>query len=213
MKTRQQIQTEARELARLGGEYRAESLRLTTPGALVPASRELMRLPSWTPTLSATNAPSVLRVRSIDAVLAEHDSLLYRVVEREEHAANHAGARETIDVLLVATSAYEALAAGYTLGEEDRLAEQLGPYAERGERERSIQDNVDTIVEVEGILEADQLPHSGRLRTRLDVIDFLDGRMEANDLISRTLARQFTRDMHHEEVVEHHELRLTVEEV
>ncbi len=212
MKTRQQIQTEAHELARLGGEYRAESLRLATPGTLVPASRELVRLPSWAPAPSVTSAPSPHRVRSIDAVLTEHDALLYRVVEREEYNGDRADARETTDVLLVATSAYEALAAGYTLSEEDRLAGQLGPYADSGEHERSIQDNAAMIAEVEAILETDQLPHSGRLRSRLDVIDFLDGRMEANELISRTLARQFTRDMHREGFAEHHELRLTVEE-
>ncbi len=191
MKTTQQIESEASQLAVLGRAFHAEQ-----HGTLLPAtSRPLMVFP-------ASSDPSGPQ-RTVEATVLG-GALVFRLMERDDSAAE-------ATLLASSPSAFEIVSAGYEIAEEERLAAALERYAERSE-ERADPANAETVAEVETILENKHLPAADRLRTRAEVVEFLEGRLEPNILITRAIERQCSRESHCEHRVERHELKLTIGE-
>jgi hypothetical protein len=143
----------------------------------------------------------------------ERNNLLYRLVEREpEPVAGSVGTAATessLAVVAVSSSAFDVLRTGYELAEEERLAEQLAPFADSDE---DGDHGETTAAELDSILESELLPPSDRLRTKAEIGAFLSGELEAGDLIARTIARQCAREGGGEAQHVRHEFRLTIDE-
>jgi hypothetical protein len=60
----------------------------------------------------------------------------------------------------------------------------------------------DLIEEIETFVEADQLLPSARLRTRADIVEFLEGRLSPSEFISAAIERQGPRPQNRERVAE-----------
>ena len=212
MKTHQQIQAEANQVAILGQQFRAEQVAGGASLAFVAESPALARFPVASAVGESAVAVSTPPAeRFVDAVL-ERNELLYRLVERDpEPIAGSVGTAATegpLAVIAVSDSPFDVLRTGYELAEEERLAEQLTQYDERDEDG----DRGETTAALESVLESELLPLADRLRTKAEIGAFLDGELEAGDLIARTIARQCARDGHGEAQHVRHELRLTIDE-
>ena len=140
-------------------------------------------------------------------------ALIYRLMEREtDLPTSDRGERDEDGTLLASSnSAYDVLRAGYELAEEERLEAELERYAERSE-DRADSADGETVAEVESILETNVLSPSDRLRTKTEVIDFLEGRLKPNVLIAHAVERQCSRDGLREHQAERHDLKLTIGE-
>jgi hypothetical protein len=208
MKTHQQIQVEANQVAILGQQFRADQVAGGASLALVAQSPALARFPVASVD-GAVAVPMPQDERFVDAAL-ERNELLYRLVEREPDAGSlgTAAAGGSLAVIAVSDSPFDVLRTGYELAEEERLAEQLAPYDERDEGS----DRDETTAALESILESELLPLADRLRTKAEIGAFLDGELEAGDLIARTIARQCAREGPSEAQHMRHELRLTIDE-
>jgi hypothetical protein len=202
MKTNQEIQSEAQRLMVLGSQFQNEQ-RIVSGGATAVAEpRVLVNLP--------VDAATPGRERHVEAVLAG-GALLFRLMEREtDRAASDRNERDDEDSVVVSSaSAYDVLRTGYELAEEERLAVALERYAERSE-DRADPTDGETVAEVEAILETNLLPHADRLRTKMEVVDFLEGRLEPSVFIARAIERQCSREGCREHLAERHELKLTI---
>ncbi len=210
MKTHQQIQAEANQVAILGQQFRATQVAGGANLTLVAESPALALYPA--PTSSGEN-PAAIPIpraeRFVDAVL-ERNELLYRLVEREPEpgAAGSAATEGSLAVIAVSSSPFDVLRTGYEMAEEERLAEQLAPYNERNEND----DREERTAALESILESELLPLADRLRTKAEISAFLEGELEAGDLIARTIARQCAREGRSEAQHVRHGFRLTIEE-
>jgi hypothetical protein len=222
MKTNQELQTEALRLMGLGRQYREEQRRahVGVSAASVVAPRVLARLPESRVTTAHEAEPESesvhthRRERYIEAGM-ETDELVFRLMEQETEATGSGRlVREGAPFLvMVSESAFDPLRAGYDLIEEERLGESLAPYAERCE------DRVDgecvegeAVAEVEAILETDLLPIADRLRTKVEIAEFLEGRLEPSVFIAHAVERQCWRDCRRERMAERHEIKLTIDE-
>ncbi|MGC4073977.1 MAG: hypothetical protein QM760_15995 [Nibricoccus sp.] len=195
MKTHQEIQTEARQLMALGGQFLSEQ-RTATNAAVLSTSRTLFQFPS-----NLTPAGSE---RHIDAAIGE-GALVFRLVERDTNASQEDSRSETL--LASSSSANDVLSTGYELAEEERLAVELEPYAERSEETENPADG-ETVSCVEAILESRQLAPVDRFRTKAEIVEFLEGRLDPSEMISRHIERQCAR----EGVTEKRDLKLVVSE-
>jgi hypothetical protein len=204
MKTNQQIQAEVRQLMVLCGQFQNEQRLANVSATAVIAPRALASLPMSPATLG--------RERHVEAALVG-GALVFRLMERETDApGSDRDERDAEDTLLASSpSAYDVLIAGYEMAEEERLASALERYAERSE-DRADPADGETVGEVEAILEAKLLTPSDRMRTKGEVVEFLEGRLESSALIARNIERQLSREGHREHLVERHELKLTVGE-
>jgi hypothetical protein len=116
-------------------------------------------------------------------------------------------------VVMFGESAFDTLRTGYELAEEERLAELLTPFAERSEdRDCSEPADGETVAEVEAILETNLLPPTDRLRTKAEIAEFLEGRLEASVFIAHAVERQCAREGRCERLAERHEIKLTIDE-
>lgn len=204
MKTNQEIQAEARQLMALGSQFQNEQ-RIANVGAIsVAPPRVLASLP--------LNPAMPTRERHVEAAITG-GALVFRLMERETDALGaDGGEREAEGTLLASSpSAYDVLSTGYELAEEERLAAALERYAERSEDCADPADG-ETVAEMEKILETNLLPHADRLRTKSEVVEFLEGRLEPSVLIARNIERQGSREGYCEHQVERRELKLTVGE-
>jgi hypothetical protein len=194
MKTNQEIQAEARQVMALGRQYQNEqqAVSASTPVAAVPSV--LMNFP--------VDVVSSNRERHIEATITG-GALLFRLMERETDRDDGA------TLVASSVSAYDVLKTGYELAEEDRLAAALERYAERSE-DRADPADGETVAEVETILETNLLPHTERLRTKMEVMEFLEGRLEPSVLIAHAVERQCSREGCREHLAERHELKLTM---
>lgn len=213
MKTLPDIQTEARQLTVLGQRYGEENR-----SRVQPEPRVLVRLPGrqigsglWADTADSTG----YRVeRHVEAAI-ERNKLVYRLVERETELTMSGRTVQESDpvVLLSSSSALEPLRNGYELAEADRLRASLEPFEATDENDRQDDDTVrHTAAQVEAILGTDLLSASDRLRTRVDIAEFLEGRLETRALVARAVERQFTPADLGEHRAERNEFRLTVGE-
>ena len=145
----------------------------------------------------------------------ERDELVYRLMQQEtETSGSGRIVRDTApSVVMFGESAFDALHTGYELAEEERLGELLTPYAESVEdRQGSEAPDGETVAEVEAILETSLLPHSDRIRTKAEIAEFLEGRLEPSAFIARAIERHCARGDQGERLVERHEIKLTINE-
>jgi len=218
MKTNEEIQREAQRMVMAGRRYGEEHRGVV--GEVVPLPRVLVQLPDVQVTRKAeVAAPGsetrlVNRHRHIEAAF-EDDALIFRLMERETEPANATVATRTGDPVevMVSRSGFDLLHAGYEMVEEDRLFERLAPYSERIE-ERDARDPVDEheVAEVEAVLETHLLPPSDRLRMKADIVEFLEGRLEAGVFIAHAIDRQCAREGQRQSRTQRHEHKLTINE-
>ena len=205
MKTSQEIQAEARQLAVLGGQFQNEQ-RIASVGATAMAvPRVLANLP--------VGAESPGRERHVEAAIVG-GALVFRLMEREiDPAGADRDERDGESSLVAASaSAYDVLRTGYEMAEEDRLTAQLESFANRSE-DRADPADGESIAEVEAIVESNLLSPADRLRTKAEAVDFLEGRLERRAFIAQVIERQCSRaEGQREHLVERHELKLTVGE-
>ena len=145
----------------------------------------------------------------------ERDELVYRLMEQETEVTGSGRiVREAApSVVMLGGSAFDALHTGYELAEEERLGELLTPYAERIEdREGSEPADGETVAEVEALLETDLLPLGDRIRTKAEIAEFLEGRLEPSAFIARAIERHCVRGDPRERLTERHEIKLTINE-
>ncbi len=218
MKTNEEIQREAQRMVVAGRSYRDE--HRGTAGEVVPLPRVLVQLPDVQVTRKPeTGSPGsesqrVNRHRHIEAAF-EDGALIFRLMERETAAGESATmvrAGEPTEVM-VSRSGFDLLHAGYEMVEEDRLFERLAPYTERIE-ERDGRDPLDEreVAEVEAVLETHLLPPSDRLRMKADIVEFLEGRLEAGVFIAHAIDRLCAREGQRQGHAQRHELKLTINE-
>jgi hypothetical protein len=194
MKTNQEIQSEARQVLALGRQYQNEQQAVSASTPVAAEPRMLLNLPVDTATPG--------RERHVEAVITG-GALLFRLMEREKDHEDGA------TLVVSSASAYDVLRTGYELAEEERLAAALERYAERSE-DRADPADGETVAEVEAILETNLLPHTERLRTKVEIVEFLEGRLEPSVFIARAIERQCSRDGVREHLAERHELKLTM---
>jgi hypothetical protein len=202
MKTNQEIQAEAQRLLVLGSQFQNEQ-RIVSGGATAVAEpRVMVNLP--------VNAATPGRERHVEAVIAG-GALLFRLMEREtDRAASDRNERDDeASVVVSSASAYDVLKTGYELAEEERLAAALERYAERSDDPADPADD-ETVAEVEAIVETKLLPPTDRLRTKAEIVEFLEGRLEPSVFIARAIKRQCSREGCREHLAERHELKLTM---
>jgi hypothetical protein len=202
MKTNQEIQAEARQMMSLGRQYQDEQRIVSASMPVAVEPRVLVNLP--------VNAASPGRERHVEATITG-GALLFRLMEREtDRAASDRNERDDESSVVVSSaSAYDVLRTGYELAEEERLAAALERYAERSE-DRADPADAETVAEVEAILETNLLPNTERLRTRMEAVEFLEGRLEPSVFIARAIERQCSREGDREHLAERHEHELTM---
>lgn len=218
MKTRREIETESQYLMVLGRQYRDEQRQAGVSGVVVPFPRVLARLSEPLVIAQHDAGPETGRIliprgeRYIEAAI-ERDELVFRLMERgpDEPGADGIERDYAPAVVMSGRSAFDVLRAGYTLVEEERLAASLERYAGRSENRAETADG-ETVAEVEEMLVTNLLPVADRLRTKMEIAEFLEGRMEANVFIAHVVERQCARDGRRERLTERHELKLTIDE-
>lgn len=197
MKTKQEIQAEARDIIMLAGQFLNARSANTTPASADNSMR--FQFP--------TNLSPGATQRHVEATMLG-GALVFRLIERQNNSHEPKRDQEADGILLASSpSAYEVLSAGYEMAEEERLAKDLEPYAERSEETVDPADR-ETVSSVEAILGSSRLSSSDRIRTKAEIVEFLEGRLEPNELISRTIERQCAR----ETIATRNELKLTIGE-
>lgn len=216
MRSHREIQNEAQRLVLQGREYLAERRALAADAPVVALPRVLARLPDSrvavanVALLAESEAREEHRQRHIEADI-ENDELMFRLIEREnqldaEGRVLREGEPETI---MVSRSGFDLLLAGYELVEEERLAEALAPYAAREIGDAKF-DPV-AVAKIEEILETSELPVADRMRAKADIVDFLEGRLDAGEFIEHAIDRHRLREVCAERQTQRSELRLTID--
>lgn len=212
MKTPQEIQSEARQLATLGRQRMAElaggGRDSRVLARFVGAELRLSESAEVAPALATSRSA---RERIVEAIMLRND-LVYRLSESDPRTRVTEGfdGGDTAPLVVATGSAFDVLRAGYARAEGERLADELAAY---GDREGDHADATDeTVNDVEGILETEQLPYADRMRTRAEIAGFLSGRVHVNDLIAHAVERHLAREVRREVITERHELRLTIDE-
>ena len=188
----------------VGRQYQNEQRIVSAGASAVAVPRELVNLPM--------NPATPGRERQVEAAVVG-GALVFRLMERETDVpASDRDGRDAEGTLLASSPfAYDVLSAGYEMAEEERLSAALERYADRSE-DRADPADGETVAEVEEILEVKLLPHADRLRTKAEVAEFLEGRLERSALIARSIERQCSREDCGERLTERHELKLTIGE-
>ncbi|MFT3868416.1 MAG: hypothetical protein QM715_07955 [Nibricoccus sp.] len=204
MKTNQGIKIEAQQLANLGRQFQNEQRVATDNVALAATARTLMHFPSDQANLGSN--------RRVDVAI-DDGALVFRLMEPGvQDLAGQPRQNANEDTLILASSEpHDVLSAGYVLAEEERLSSALEPYAERSDESDDPADN-ETVAEVETILEVEHLSAADRMRTRAEIVGFLEGQIKPSVLIGRAIERQCAREEFREAIVERHELKLTIGE-
>ena len=215
MKTKSEIQAEAQQLTILGRRYQNDQSQVPVSDSVIAMSRVLMTLPeaqlAARPVAIAEGEAALARrnVRHIEAAL-EGGELVFRLMGRD---TDYSGASDDApSPVMSSRSAYDVLRNGYELVEEERLVTELERFAERSE-DRDEPVNGESVAEIEAILETNLLPHADRLRTKAEIVEFLSGRVEPNELIANSIERQCGREDHVERRVQRHEIKLTIDEI
>jgi hypothetical protein len=210
MKTRSEIEAEARQLTVLAREYEVEQGRLGLSTSSV--SRILTLLPAPQQTFEVQSAQSFLRERAVVASV-EKGELFFRLVERDIEAplGRESSSEAPWANVMDSSSVLEILRFGYERREEERLVHALSAFAERAEESGETADSDDE-AEIDSIVEANLLPPSDRMRIRADITDFVAHRISQREMIARTLRHHFYREESPERMAVRHELKLTIGE-
>ncbi|MDX2187170.1 MAG: hypothetical protein SFV32_09575 [Opitutaceae bacterium] len=197
MKTMVDIHREARQLENAGREfYRAQLLQNSPIGAL--PTRVVSTLP----------APTSERERRIEvSVIA--DTLIYRFVESPKVVNEGPERSSGTELLAVSPRADDVVTSVFELQEEERIVGELVKYSEYS-LENPGEPKAEDISAIESVLNVKDLSVSARMRTRMEVTEFLEGKLEAGDLVSRNIDRHLHRESLTQ--AENHELRISVGE-
>lgn len=204
MKTNQEIKAEAQQLSMLGRQFRNEQSLATVGTQSVTAPRALMHFPA-DPLFPGLE-------RRVD-VAVDDGMLVFRLMEMEANGFGSLQGKNSDEGTLILSSsdALDVLSAGYVLAEEERLASLLEPYVERSEESDEPADE-ETTAEVATIFATEHLSPADRMRTRAEIVEFLEGRLKPSALIGRVIERQCAREAFREAMIEQHELKLTIGE-
>lgn len=219
MKTHQEILVESRRIEELGRQF-SDDQRRAIAGLLRgdPAPRLLMTFPdSVIPQRfpgdgeQDEDARAQIRGRWIEVAMQE-GALEYRLMQAEAAGASDGSAGPKALLLVGSDSAFDVLEEGYELAEQERLGELLAPYAERAEADELV-DSIDPAVveEIETIIGAGEFSAAGRLGTRADIVEFLEGRIEPSAFIKAAISRGYYRDGESHTVVERRGERIVME--
>ncbi len=216
MRPHREIQNEGERLVLLGREYLAERRGLAAEGSIVALPRVLARLPDSRVTVAnaalaeESEVSQLHRERHVEADI-ENDELMFRLIEREHQldADGRVLSEGQPESVMFSRSGFDLLLAGYELVEEERLAEALAPYADREDGE--LKSDPESVARVEEILETSELPAADRMRAKAEIVDFLEGRLKANDFIEHAIDRQRLREVCAERQTQRSEMRLTID--
>lgn len=198
MKTDQEIQQEAERLEQLARQW-------IVAGAN-PAAATLAVLPDSRIGVATRLPRRVLRIE----VARDDDTPEFLLLQEDIEPREVPGSTAPF-VLTRSSSAYDVLRDGYEEREEERLVEALTPILNRAEGDGFAEDaDPELVAEIETLIEADRLNPSARLRSRADIVEFLEGRLEPGEFITSTIERQGRRPQYREFVGEVLEERLTV---
>lgn len=188
----------------LGNQYQNEQRMVSASASAVAVPRVLANLPMGPGTPGRERHAEVAVVGG---------ALVFRLMERETDVpGSDRGERDADGTVLASSpSAYDVLSAGYEMAEEERLSAALERYTDRSE-DRADPADGETVAEVEAVLETSLLPAADRLRTKAEVVEFLEGRLEPSALIARNIERQCSREGYGERLTERHQLKLTIGE-
>ena len=213
MKTNEEIQREAQRMLELGRQYHEEHRGAL--GEVVPLPRVLVELPDVQVSQPAGNEAgvgAVTRHRHIEAAMSD-GGLIYRLMERETVPGAVPDTQTEVSEVMVSRVGFDLLHAGYEMAEADRLFELLTPHSERAES-RTADEPADDheIAEVEAVLETHLLPASDRLRSKAEIVEYLEGRLEPGVFITRAIDRLCAREGQHQTQIQRHSIRLTTDE-
>ncbi len=211
MKTHLELLIEARRVESLGRQYADEHRRSMADGSASDffAPRILVTFPES----HFTGVDGVrTRERWMEVAMTE-GALEYRLweVEREETASGEL-VRDIGPVFLMGSdSAFDVLDEAEELTEKERLGEALAPFMARTEKDEFVESIDPTIVEeIENIVAAGDLTPSTRIRTKADIVDFLEGRLDPSEFIAATIERQRWREDVREVLTERVDQRMVI---
>src|SRR4051812_12880985 len=198
MRTRNQLEIEARQLEQAARDLRQEpiaggeqTLAFAAAGAL-----PLFTFPENTVRLNAASefqGPLSHRmVRYIDAV-QRPGGTEYRLMEEEFVSSADGESVRHYDPIELVTSddPLDVLSAGYERLDEDRLAERIQPVIDRVEANTFAEPaNVEDLEEIQNATAELDLSAAAKMRTKADAIDLLEGRLEPGDFVARSVGRQ-----------------------
>jgi hypothetical protein len=198
MKTDQEIQQEAERLEQLARQW-------ITAGAN-PAAATLAVLPETRIGVATRLPRRLLRIE----ISRDDDAPEFLLLQEDIEPREVPGSTAPF-VLTRSNSAYDVLRDGYEEREEERLVDALTPILNRAEADGFAADaDPELVAEIETLIEADRLNPSARLRSRADIVEFLEGRLEPGEFITSSIERQGPRPQHREFVAEVLEERMTV---
>jgi hypothetical protein len=146
--------------------------------------------------------------RQFEAVII-NDTVAFQLIERAIDLHEDSRGKRQDMLIAFGPMAYDILSTGYDMAEEDQLGYKLEQYSEQSEKSTAFVES-DLIVEVEEILEAKFLSPAERLRTKIEIGEFLEGRLEPNVLIARCIQRQRLRENCQEHLGERQDVRVTI---
>jgi len=194
MKTKPEIEKQAAQLQKAILTISPESIE--RPSALHVASRPLFVFPDSTyraNVASEFEGPLTFHFSRFVSGAPSNSEAEFKLFEKER-VSNSDGetVRESEPFEIVCSdSAYEVLVAGYQRVDEDRLRERIEPIIDRMESSMFAEaPGAEEVTEIENFASELSLSASARMRLRIDAAAMLEGRMDADEFIARTVARQ-----------------------
>lgn len=218
MKTHHELSIEARRMEALGRQYSTayrqdrENADAFSPAVYPP--RELMTFPE-PPSARNDGNPVPRSARRWVEVAMVSGSLEYRLFQAEVEPTPAGGrtVESEPEFILGSDSAFDVLEEGYRLTENERIGEAITPFAERLSDEEAMRTVDPALVEeIENIVGAEDLTPAERMRSKADIIAFLEGRLEPSEFIAAAVERHGNREVRHERLVESRGERLLMDE-
>lgn len=226
MKTHRELVTEAGRLDQLGRRYweehrsRNESSLASARMGVGLESRVLFRFPDTLTTATdgeggnSEEAESLRIARRIEVKLDGHRPEFLLV--EEEYTADLGEGIERLHgpiPIVKSDDVLDALSEGYQLAEEDRIGALLVPFMDRIGEKDCIDDADSELVEkIAAIVEVGELGPAARLRAKVDIAAFLEGRLESSEFISAAIDRQCCREEKCQVLAEKHGERISITE-
>jgi hypothetical protein len=197
MRTRTELQIEARRLEQRAHEIRQASHRSAadvTSGA--SSTLPLFTFPESSVRLShPSDLGSPVTHRMVRYILAAHERTdpEYKLIEEESVSDSEGRVVRRYDSVELATSgsALDIVSAGFKRIDEDRLYERCEPILAQTSTNgftRSEWENA--LSRIQAVTADVALSTASQMRVKSDAVDLLEGRLELGDFIARTVARQ-----------------------
>ncbi len=115
-------------------------------------------------------------------------------------------------VAMVGDSVRGMLEEGYERNAQDEMMERLFPILDSLDERENNEVTPEEIAEVEKRLELPSLSPAARLRARAEIVDFLDGRLQAGDFIAHVMDWHSVGQSERETVAERRDIRILMDE-